>query len=445
MLKSLLLFFAFCILCIALTTPANSFALVIPSNHQLWDRGEDIKAPQQWLNANGYPLANDGYGAPGQETSLFGPRTYAALNAFQTANGLPATGYLGDLSRAVLASLAPATASGAATTTPQKLSGIFPLASPLTATSTPASSTASTTSRYLPGVTPLPGYQPGQLIFIGGGSSTPAPTLPAPATYIAKAVHFDGSTWLSSNSDLGMVNGRKGIVSFWVKETAYGAFAGPNFESLILSNNGTFLAGGCMPQGGGGNGAGIILANDAAEDFNENLDTPQGAVLCPPGIWHHFLFSWNTDFANPAQPGGGGNGRLVAVYIDGVQTNWSYAVPGVGPAFDIDYLDLPLFIGGGGVFDGDFGVTGDVADLYVNTKESIVRSDNTISEADELKFGTADNKPVYLGSNGSFPTGNTPTVFLTGDASQWPANAAGTGSFTVASGSLTDASTSPSD
>ncbi len=65
--------------------------------------GEDIKALQQWLNQNGYRIAETGPGSPGNETTKFGGATKAALIKFQKAHGItPAAGYFGPKTRAAL-------------------------------------------------------------------------------------------------------------------------------------------------------------------------------------------------------------------------------------------------------------------------------------------------------------------------------------------------------
>jgi peptidoglycan hydrolase-like protein with peptidoglycan-binding domain len=82
-------------------------------DRQLWDEGPDILALQQFLNTHGFPLVSTGWGSPGNETDTFGLHTYAALIKFQEANNLPATGYFGPLTRALLGSM---TASSTDTT-----------------------------------------------------------------------------------------------------------------------------------------------------------------------------------------------------------------------------------------------------------------------------------------------------------------------------------------
>jgi peptidoglycan hydrolase-like protein with peptidoglycan-binding domain len=62
--------------------------------------GEDVRALQQFLNANGFIISQSGVGSPGQETTSFGLKTQQALQRFQTAVSIsPATGFFGPLTR----------------------------------------------------------------------------------------------------------------------------------------------------------------------------------------------------------------------------------------------------------------------------------------------------------------------------------------------------------
>src|SRR3989338_4283207 len=72
-------------------------------NLELGMSGAYVKALQQWLNANGYRVAESGYGSPGNETTRFGGATKAALIKFQKTNGItPAVGYFGPKTRAAV-------------------------------------------------------------------------------------------------------------------------------------------------------------------------------------------------------------------------------------------------------------------------------------------------------------------------------------------------------
>jgi hypothetical protein len=86
------------------STPSTE-GITLSKNHQLWDKGEDIRALQKFFNAHGFIIAATGPGSPGSETSIFGSKTYQALKKFQKANNLPPTGFLGPLTRAALASV----------------------------------------------------------------------------------------------------------------------------------------------------------------------------------------------------------------------------------------------------------------------------------------------------------------------------------------------------
>lgn len=66
------------------------------------DSGKAVKELQQFLNDNGYVLAEAGEGAPGTETEYFGPKTLTALRHFQQDHDLLVTGSLDDETRAFI-------------------------------------------------------------------------------------------------------------------------------------------------------------------------------------------------------------------------------------------------------------------------------------------------------------------------------------------------------
>lgn len=76
--------------------------LVLTRDVYLGVSGEDVRKLQQLLNHIGYTVAASGPGSAGQETAYFGPATKAAVIKYQTARGIPATGYVGLITRAYL-------------------------------------------------------------------------------------------------------------------------------------------------------------------------------------------------------------------------------------------------------------------------------------------------------------------------------------------------------
>ncbi len=67
--------------------------------------GPDVRELQQLLNAQGFPVAINGPGSPGHETTLFDRNVWRALIKFQRAHGLSGSGNFLALTRAVANSL----------------------------------------------------------------------------------------------------------------------------------------------------------------------------------------------------------------------------------------------------------------------------------------------------------------------------------------------------
>ncbi|MCK5475065.1 MAG: Ig-like domain-containing protein [Candidatus Pacebacteria bacterium] len=64
--------------------------------------GEDVKELQKYLNSNGFIVSEVGYGSIGNETEYFGSATHKALVRFQQAKNLPAYGFFGPMTRALV-------------------------------------------------------------------------------------------------------------------------------------------------------------------------------------------------------------------------------------------------------------------------------------------------------------------------------------------------------
>jgi peptidoglycan hydrolase-like protein with peptidoglycan-binding domain len=59
---------------------------------RLGSKGDDVKSIQQFLNQNGFTVANSGPGSQGNETNTFGPATMRAMMNFQHNNGISSSG-----------------------------------------------------------------------------------------------------------------------------------------------------------------------------------------------------------------------------------------------------------------------------------------------------------------------------------------------------------------
>ena len=64
--------------------------------------GSDVLMLQKLLNTLGFTVSTTGPGSVGHETNKFGAATWKAVKALQTANGIPATGFVGPLTRGYL-------------------------------------------------------------------------------------------------------------------------------------------------------------------------------------------------------------------------------------------------------------------------------------------------------------------------------------------------------
>ena len=83
----------------------ESLGVVIPIETRRFEVGavdEEIYRLQVFLNENGYRIADEGPGSPGNETNTFGESTEVALKSFQAVNGIIPTGALDNETRDVI-------------------------------------------------------------------------------------------------------------------------------------------------------------------------------------------------------------------------------------------------------------------------------------------------------------------------------------------------------
>ena len=164
---------------------ADTATFSFPQNQQLWDRGADVQALQEFLNAQGFFVAQSGPGSPGHETTIFGFLTYHALLTYQTAHDLPATGFFGPLTRASFSSASNASNAVSSSNSSQSGSTQIPRG-PLSQSSILSSAP---TSLYSPG--------------FGGESASVAPSASCSIGAVDPTITLGNSsllTWSSTNA-----------------------------------------------------------------------------------------------------------------------------------------------------------------------------------------------------------------------------------------------------
>jgi lysophospholipase L1-like esterase len=184
---SIILFFLVVLPCLFVLRPlsVSSAESSFSTNHQLYDRGEDIRALQSFLNSHGFVVAQTGPGSPGHETSIFGLKTSRALKLFQTSHGLRPSGFLGPLTRAALS----ATASTPSSPRPTPSTPTLPTPTPHC--DAPMGLTCISGTNIIAPWAPGNGYTPG---FGGGGGDTIAPTISSTADITAEATSASGAS-----------------------------------------------------------------------------------------------------------------------------------------------------------------------------------------------------------------------------------------------------------
>ncbi len=228
--------------------------------------------------------------------------------------------------------------------------------------------------------------------------------------YAANGVDFDGTNdWLSAGAGIvGASDSKVGSSSFWLRidggdDADQIIFTGMPPEHIKINRNTANKIG--------------VLLRDAD---NSNTDFIDGSTSrTASSTWLHVLVSWDRGndakhfYINDADD-------LVAVtlkdsVVDLTQTDWS----------------IGAFPGGSAKLNGclaDFWFTAEYIDFSV--------------ESNRRKFIDGSGNVVYLGSDGSTPTGSQPLVFLSGVTSDWHTNL-GSGGGLTESGAIADCSTDP--
>jgi hypothetical protein len=237
--------------------------------------------------------------------------------------------------------------------------------------------------------------------------------------YVAKAVHFNGSTYLANLDGLTVADSQTGSFSFWLKDAPLNAvvFFVENTLSTPLNCFGLDFESGQL----------VFTGEDdvtAQDGFARRWATDAMYVDDILPGWHHFVGGFDASVA-PARS---------ALYVDRVLVSEVLQFPN-GVPFTMPLLGIKA--GLGALETGGSPFTGDMADVWMST-ENILSDTDSISETMLNKFITIDGKPV---NPTNFPAG---FALFSGDADTFGTNQGSGGAFTL-TGTLTNEATSPSD
>ncbi len=242
--------------------------------------------------------------------------------------------------------------------------------------------------------------------------------------YHANAVNFDGTNdFLKRGANLtNIADGKVLTFSAWVKRGTDGvnhfllsSMDAVNGNANIRTQIDITTDDRFQVVGRSGPGVGVGTIQLLVQSSADVLDAADG--------WVHCLFSCDlTDTAKRH------------MYINDVSDL------AVITTYNNATLDLATADWGvGGRPGGNNKMNGDVADLWFDD----VYIDFS-TEANRRKFIDSRKKPVFLGTDGSGPTGTAPSLFLSGATSAWHTNDGSGGGLTL-TGTLTTSSSSPSD
>jgi len=223
--------------------------------------------------------------------------------------------------------------------------------------------------------------------------------------YVAKAVHFDGATWLR-NASLTATNSSQCTWSGWAKGTIDTAtkymfdFDPAGFEFGPTFSNANFFQ--------------FWPATDGATDIEFTSD----GLVWIDDKWNH-IFGY-VDTNHPAGE------KIIAIFFNGVQITGTIA--DTADAFVIPFANVVALPDT--TEDRPVEFAGDMCDWWVGP--GVLETDITVFR------DPVTGKPK---NPSGFPSG---AILFSGDATGFPVNQGTGGAFTL-TGTLTNATTSPSD
>lgn len=242
-----------------------------------------------------------------------------------------------------------------------------------------------------------------------------------PQLLIVDSADFDGTDYMTTGAGLsGASDSKSGIISFWMR---------------IDGGDGTFMF---VFQGAttvGGTTSRFRIRNDSSNKYEliginaagtTILDIETTTAYTAGATWRHFLASWNLATGT------------AYLYVNDVSDLTSTTL--TDDSIDYTVADWAVGANAGGLADFD----GCIAELYFAPGQFL----NFSIVSNRRKFISSSGKPVYLGADGSGPTGTAAICYQHLADAEAVANFAtnrGTGGDFSITGTLATGSTSPSD
>lgn len=237
--------------------------------------------------------------------------------------------------------------------------------------------------------------------------------------YIARGATFDGTNDYLTHASSLLTDSSQILLSFWFRintlkqqwfYNVQDSGAGGNKNRLQVSFDGA---------------SGPVKISGRNSSGTELLDVRSSSIS--DNNWHHCAFSCDLTNASKRH-----------LYIDGSSDLATVNI----------YTSGTMELSGGTSPENHIGsqsgaaskLDGDLADFFVESATYLDLSDS----ANLAKLIGSGDRPVFLGDSGDRVTGSSPDIFLSGPVASWHTNK-GSGSGFTENGTLTAASSSPSD
>jgi hypothetical protein len=238
------------------------------------------------------------------------------------------------------------------------------------------------------------------------------------AGFAPLGVNFNGSTRVHRGAAILSASSSKFLATFWFTHGATVAAEAAFFEAFDPAD--IFCS----------------LKTDKTIRFrfqsgSSTYEVAYDVTAALDGGWHSIVFSCDLNFV--------AGSKVQAAALDGVAISPS-SVSDFSGAFSVNWNTTDFAVGD--FQNGGGGYTGDIAEFYANPGAFL----DVTSPTNIAKFFDTGH-PVDLGTDGSFPTGSQPRVYLSvrssGAVADFLANRGAAGNFSVGAGTLSLSGTNP--